>query len=617
MTRKFVMLVALFALLITEPGQVQGQENRVYESEKTVWFDPLRESSGERGETYQLTNSQDGCYNLANYHAQGTGFSPDGRYLLFVSNRIPNRRGLFLIDFDDEYRIKDLGVDVAQRWPNWNRDGTLIYYYRRNDDDSAGYDYYQLDVSRGILHGEEVSLTGLNTVDTDIFGVSPDGTRLAFSYAVGGSAGDVAAREFDQRIAYVPTSNRVTAPKDGSMDATGVVNLTTPKFDMSKWKPKYAYSNLKVSWVNNDIIRYIHHDHVRAPVASAHTHLLDTRKSPDDPGFDRIICVGNHPIPHPSGKSFISRDTGLTVNQGPFWEDGHLDLRGQWGLYDVETLKRIRLPIQSRYCIGHPDFSPDGKHIVFDMAREHKNWITIHRMWSNDPPMRLVEHGMEPFFSQGEPYWHVNPHWSPDGTKLHYRSTAGRPPEQQAGKNTDVFMVVFKRPDPITDLTVRVDQLDVHLGWKPAAYHYETKEYHILRAASADGPFVRVGTVPQRTTSLAANCATSDKSIITKSTNDFPATGLLELAPVYSTDPSEVVAYQKKTPDGFEGLTRSTESTEAAIHFRDTFVWLYPAEDYFTDIVPATGTYFYKVQSVEWSGLKGELSFEPLTVDVK
>ncbi len=77
--------------------------------------------------------------------------------------------------------------------------------------------------------------------------------------------------------------------------------------------------------------------------------------------------------------------------------------------YDLKTKKENKL-LENAF---NPSFSPDGNQIAFDAS-----WAGTTRIWAAD---QYGRNAYQLSFSSSEAVEHINPHWSPDGSKIVYQ----------------------------------------------------------------------------------------------------------------------------------------------------------------------------------------------------
>jgi len=138
--------------------------------------------------------------------------------------------------------------------------------------------------------------------------------------------------------------------------------------------------------------------------------------------------------------------------------------------------------------------------------------------------------------------------------------------------------------------------------------HKETKEYWVYLSLTENGEYTKVATVPEIITYLEApsKISASETTIYVDSTSGFPNTGIIEISGLSSEKPAELVSYTGKTANSFTGCTRGALGTTPAEHWNDAFVWKYTGHHgYMGSFVDSA---WYKVKSVEWSGLSSDLS---------
>ncbi len=576
-------------------------------SEATLWHDPDPSVQGERGETWRLTDARNRYINNTNYHRVSTPFSPNGRYLVFTSKREKEvLTGLYLVDFGNARRLICLNNRAPGRNNLWDLSGTRIYSFLKNAGQLRSWDIYETDISQ-LPRVRERQITGLNIPAAGwngVWGLSADGEQLAFSYGFVPSSDG--GHRYIEKIATVAVRNRAAAPADGVSDETGirVRRRIVPKS-----------RNVKVFLVGNRYVVWGHRDTSCPLIAGrpkrGHIHVLDLGLNPNGPNYDRVFSFGGHAMAHPDQFHYLCDDGGYDL-------DGNKGATA-WGSYDVQTGLRRDLNTPWNGINSHPNVSPDGTLLAADMLwPKLLNWVCVLPLDGRSKPILLVEHGMYPIpignpkrrkrvpADLGEPYHHVSVHWSPDATKIAWCGTAAS--DDPFKNHVDVFVTVFQSPAPVARLIARRDGRDVVLSWCPGLRHREIKEYRIFRR-DASGGFVLHDTVAQCSTWLAgASHLTGDATVIeVASTAGFPESGMLELQPTRTVDRSEVVRYGAKDATRFLDVQRGVAGTVPSEHDRRSFVWYWPAERGYVD-PNAPSEADYRVQAVEWFGIKSPLS---------
>jgi len=256
------------------------------------------------------------------------------------------------------------------------------------------------------------------------------------------------------------------------------------------------------------------------------------------------------------------------------------------------------------------NYSPDGKWLAVNGVRSNCGVIAAYPIDKTKSPQWLATWGpstsCEWDSGQG-PY--VT--WSPDGTKVIYGSKYDiqiSRSQLKTNSNMDMYVAVFKKPDAPTNLSVSASGGSISLTWTPAFSHREIKEYEVERSQSPSGPWTAVASVPEIYTYLDApsKIGTGDTAISVDSTSGFPNSGVLEIYGLSSQRPTELVYYTGKTENSFTGLTRGYKNTTAAEHYNDSFVWLSRTGTGYTE--SSSSASYFRVRSVEWSGLKSEYS---------
>jgi len=195
------------------------------------------------------------------------------------------------------------------------------------------------------------------------------------------------------------------------------------------------------------------------------------------------------------------------------------------------------------------------------------------------------------------------PNWSPDGTKIELWADIREP------GNEDIYVVVFKKPGaPLTPAISGHGSTHPQLTWRPATQHREIKEYEIHRSDEEAGAYSQVGAISERYTYLdvSSKIGRNETTLVVDDTWGFPDQGTIEVEALSSEFESELVSYTGKTSRSFTGCTRGAHGTQPAEHWNDSFVWRHTGSHGYG--ILGEGRAWYKVRSVEWSGLKSSFS---------
>ncbi|MBT5832950.1 MAG: hypothetical protein HOH77_22395 [Candidatus Latescibacteria bacterium] len=127
----------------------------------------------------------------------------------------------------------------------------------------------------------------------------------------------------------------------------------------------------------------------------------------DGSDLKRVGEFGNHPLWHPNGQEILTNS--------PFDGEGGNKLV----LTDVDTGKE-RLATASMKGIGHPSFSPDGKHIVVDVVdnKTKAAQLELVNVEANTTET-LIETTVTDHSHAGT---HMHPVWRQDGSQILYAS---------------------------------------------------------------------------------------------------------------------------------------------------------------------------------------------------
>jgi hypothetical protein len=260
------------------------------------------------------------------------------------------------------------------------------------------------------------------------------------------------------------------------------------------------------------------------------------------------------------------------------------------------------------------NFSPDGKWLITYNITGNCSTLAVYPVDKSDSPVWLAAFGPASLCEMPSGYGSYAT-FSPDSTKVIFASMYQLPDRntQKASGKPDVYIAVFKKPDAPAELNAINNSGNVTLAWKPAFSHHEIKEYQIYASSSENGTYQLLSTVAEKYTYLnnASKIGSTETTITVDDTSQFPSQGVIEIGGLSSERSSEFVSYTGKTATSFTGCSRGYGGTTAAEHYNDAFVWVYTGKNGYVD-QNVTANRWYKVKSVEWSGLNSELT-TPIT----
>jgi len=533
-------------------------------------------------EVWRLTN---GTVQERAFYYTNPGYSPNGRHIVFSARDVERAQRIHVMDadgsnvrgFGDWYSV---GGDIWDLWTDqaegaWSKDSR--YYYACGDlmyVEVATNKVLQLSSSAAPFYWPFLSPDGQTLCGVSILYDSDSGGTIKFINTDGSGY-----RQFDMPY------NR-----GGKLDVTrGWIGNEYIWYDTypesgirPRMRPVMSTSDGRLSGFL-DVIN---------PTDEWEGTFGHTTLSPDG------IAVGNGAgLVSGHGRTFEFANT-------QFWTPDRAE-REIRPIVDKGTYPDFGVPLGT-----HSNFSPDGKWLVLEHVNSDLGKMAAYPVDGKSSPVWLVR------FRQREKYVGGNvgfrpyqwPTWSPDGTKILFWSDS-----MQEEGNEDLYLVVFKRPDAPTELSASRVGSQVAVTWKPAFQHREIKEYEVFRAALEGGAYEKIGTVSEHYTYLEApSKVTADAGVLwVDTTVGFPEQGVIQVMGLSTERPQELVAYTGKTSDSFTGCTRGVLGTEAAEHWNDAFVWRYTGTHAYLDAIDLGG--WYKVRSVEWSGLVSELS-EPVFV---
>ncbi|MBI2341866.1 MAG: PD40 domain-containing protein [Deltaproteobacteria bacterium] len=226
----------------------------------------------------------------------------------------------------------------------------------------------------------------------------------------------------------------------------------------------------------------------------------------------------------------------------------------------------------------------------------------------------------------GEYPW---PTWSPDGTKIVYWSFdnefMGADGAVKRDENIEnIYAAAVKKPSaPIMLGDTAMTNGTFTIKWKPAMYHKEIKEYEILGSNEENGEYSVIAEVLENHAYLKEEMKgyiDQSESVIAIDTlpKDFNIPKLPVSLQIEGLSPStraEIVecatAAANNAAGGFtfSGCERGKSNTLKGRHWNDSFVWIDSGSHGFSLAKEQLGGFkFFRMRSVEWSGLKSPLS---------
>jgi hypothetical protein len=559
MKRSITFFVVSLSVL---SGSLSGVPGNVRASPREVFTDP---QTGY--EVWRMTD--DPGMDWPQYYHHPT-MSPDGRHLIFRTYRYP---WIYIINSDGtgERAFADIdGIDFSRNnLQGWYSNDSKKYY--------SYVGLFEIDIEKFLNDSpEDEYLRQISPEHGDSFYypmVSPDGGTL-FGIA---NSNDIDSRGTVKLI---------------GIDGSGYREFAAPGWETGGFDVSHG-------WVGNDQAWYLNNSqwelYTDVPMVfdvgdGSHAGRLDV-------GDRTWAGLFTHPILSPSG-CFIGDGEGYIAGNG---RGGLLYANTRYWTQD-ETERDLGL-------IGptlgnHTAVSSDGLWVVSGATEdENAGFITVYPVPPASPQVavhvaRFTDASQENDFS-------AYATWSSDGTKVIFRGDV-----RETG-NDDIYMAVFKKPDaPVLVSAVKAGST-ITLAWEPAFEHREIKEYEIYSSDAQDGTYTRIDSVPEVYTHLDAvgRISAAQSTLDVDSTEGFPGQGVVEVMGLSTEVPGELVAYTSRTPTSFSGLTRGYGGTAPAEHWNDSFVWKYTGHAGYEGV--DDGNNWYRVRSVEWSGLPSDMS-EPV-----
>lgn len=551
---------------------------------KSVYTDP------ETGhEVWQMTNW--GGFEGPDYYTSPL-FSPNGKYFVYHdSSAYPSYLSIMNADGTNKRTFGSLadqsGGGPAFGW--WSNDSK--YYYS-----TAGLYRINTDTNQAEQIPNAASALPFNFPM-----VSPDGKTLAGI----SNLGDTGSRGMLKFIDTDGTNYRSFASP---------VQPGTSGFDVT-----HGWVGNNYAWYLNDSVNDLYRDIIRVVDFNTGAYVGTLNAVVPDNGNTDWTGIFDHPTLSNEGY-MVGGITGMVSGGGSSAVIGS----GGWGRAntllvntsaDISAKQFTGVVDSSKYPAFTPhgpqwNFSPDGKSLITYNAGSNCSTLTVYPVDKASSPFWLATYGPTSDCEQASGFGSYAT-WSPDSTKVIFGSQYQLPNrnlKKTATNDMDVYQVIVKKPDAPTNLLAVKEGSNNHLTFKPPPMHREIKEYEIYRSLSQNGAFEKIGTLPEVYTYLNApsKIGTSETVINVDDTANFPNTGVIEISGLSTERQSELISYNGKTLTSFTGCTRGYSGTVAAEHYNDAFVWKYTGSHGYLDTY--NPVVFYKVKSVEWSGLTSDFS---------
>jgi Tol biopolymer transport system component len=355
-------------------------------------------------------------------------WSPDGRWLAFASDRNTIWRGhgngsgwehtqelgIYLVKVDgmDLRKISEEGICSGS--PEWSKDGKRVMFYEMSVEDT-----WNARTSFGAARAtSQIVSVDIATGKKEVHTTGP-GLKLLPQYVSDNNIGYLAKAGANEGVGYTNGKGfkeKLRSPS-WSPDGSKVI------YEKQDWKPR-PQNQLLYSWDPKYEYRYTD----VFPSFSGDGKLLICEKDDnssvavmDADGSDRVRIFNNE-------KSYCF---------SPAWSpDDQWIVFGYGGYFQERKTASAQLMLMKRDGTnaqqltgdmpnaGFPNFSPDGKHVVY-------------RVWSKDKPedngLRIINIDDKTVRVLTTEYDNL-PYWSPDGTKILFT-------RKHEGNNFDIFTI--------------------------------------------------------------------------------------------------------------------------------------------------------------------------------
>jgi len=284
---------------------------------------------------FQFTEAQvkvDTIYGTSKVEDKYPKWSPDGRYIVFESNRLGENFQIFRMKSDGTEIIQMTNNQLVNETPVWSPDGTMIMYSSYLDDDRVNNDIFIMNSD-----GSEVRRLTNNSLRDDHATFSPDGKKILFD---------------SQRDDTGITKSKNYELYEMNIDGSDVKRLT----NYEGWDtfPSYSPDGKKIVW------RRIIPDSTSRGVSNSEVFMMNSDGT-NIKNLSNHSSFDGYPVWSPDGKQILFSS----------YRSGNMQLY----VMNSDGTAVQQLTFDNGFN-SRSDWSSDGNRIVFNKTNEYS--VSIH-----------------------------------------------------------------------------------------------------------------------------------------------------------------------------------------------------------------------------------------------